>query len=201
MWTWLSNNVVALISMLVSGFIAYHVYFLSRRLSLRDKLQHKSWIVALVEPLLAQMASGRRRKVELVNARIYPTHYLGENKKTRHGYPYLGAELKAPRFDGIEFFCEVVTLYATSNGELTLREISGATRLPNNGMAVGVIPYDWIEFIDVHGDEFSYRPQFFTRFRGRKKSPYKYIRYYRRSDTYHEGNDPADMQWVSFEPV
>jgi hypothetical protein len=146
------------------------------------------------------MVSGRRRKVELVNARIYPKHYLGENKETRHGYLYLGAELKALRYDGVEFFCEVVALFAKEHGEITLKEVPGTTRLPN-GMAVGTIPYEWIEFVDVRGDEFSYRPQFFTNFNGHNKSPYKYIRYYRQSKTYREGSDPADMQWVSCEVV
>ncbi|MDR3526618.1 MAG: hypothetical protein P4L57_05015 [Rhizomicrobium sp.] len=134
-----------------------------------------------------------------MNAKMYPNRYLGENKKTRHGYPYLGAELKATRFDGLEFFDEVVALYRKGNGDLTLTEAQETERLSENAFAVGVIPYEWIEFVDVRGDEFSYRAQFFTNFSGPGKSPYKYIRYYRKSDTYHEGSDPADMQWVSLE--
>lgn len=201
MCEWLANNAIGLLGAFASIFTAYHVFFLSRRLGLREKLQHKSQIVAQVEPLLAQMASGRRRKVELVNAKVYPNHYLGTNTKTRHGYPYLGAELKATRFDGLEFFCEVVAVYQKENGDLTLKEGTDAERLEKNAFAVGVMPYEWIEFVDSRGDEFSYRPQFFTNFSGPKKSPYKYIRYYRESEVFHEGSDPADMKWVSFEPV
>jgi hypothetical protein len=198
---WLASNIVGIIGIGVSGVIAYHVYFLSKRLGLRDRLKHKSQIVAMVEPLLHEMAKGRRRRVELINAKIYPKGYLGENKETRHGYPYLGAELKASRFDGLEFFCEVVAVYRKPSGEVTIKASPDAERLEKNAFAVGVVPYEWIEFVDAQGDEFSYRPQFFTYFKGKAKSPYRYIRYYRESDTFQPGSDPADMQWVSFDPA
>ncbi|MEI8249521.1 MAG: hypothetical protein WCG07_03455, partial [Candidatus Taylorbacteria bacterium] len=62
---------------------------------------------------------------------------------------------------------------------------------------VGIVPYEWIEYIDSSGDEFSYRPQFFAKFKGLNKTPYKYLAYYIKSDIYREGNDPWDMQWRS----
>jgi hypothetical protein len=125
--------------------------------------------------------------------------YLGKNDRDRHGSAYLGAELKALRFDGVEFFCEVVALYQESGGALTLKESPSATRLAANAFVVGVVPYEWIEFVEAQGDEFSYRPQFFTQFKGPEKSPYKYLRYYRKSETYDPKNDPADMQWSTVE--
>ena len=64
-----------------------------------------------------------------------------------------------------------------------------------NALEAGVIPYEWIEYVDARGDEFSYRPQFFTQFNGADKSPYKYSTYYKESEVYHEGNDPIDMKW------
>ena len=195
---WFGLNAVGLLGVVVGGFIAYHVYYLSKRVGLRGKLEHKAYVAQQVEPLLAAIARGLARKVELVNARRYPKHYLGSTERGRHGYAYVGAELKALRFDGVEFFCEVVALYQETGGFLTLEETPGATPA-SNAFAVGVIPYEWIEFVEARGDEFSYRPQFFSHFRGPKKSPYKYLRYYIKSEAYHEGSDPADMQWSTIE--
>ena len=197
---WLEQNAVGLLGIGVGGFIGYHVYYLSKRIDLRGKLEHKSYVSQQVEPLLAAMARGNARKIELVNARRYPKHYLGQNEQNRHGYAYLGAELKALRFDGVEFFCEIVGLYQEHDGHLTLTESPSATRLTSSAFVVGVVPYEWIEFVEPRGDEFSYRPQFFTQFKGLEKSPYKYLRYYKKSETYEPGNDPADMQWTTIEP-
>ncbi len=196
---WIGENAVGLLGIGVGGFIAYHVHFLSKRIGLRGRLEHKSYVSQQVEPLLVAIARGRRRKVELVNARRYPHNYLGQNERNRHGYAYLGAELKALRFDGVEFFSEIVGLYQESDGHLTLRESPSAKRLTSSAFVVGVVPYEWIEFVEPRGDEFSYRPQFFTQFKGPEKTPYRYLRYYRKSETYDPKNDPVDMQWSSIE--
>ena len=99
---------------------------------------------------------------------------------------------------GVEFFSGVKELYKTPVGHLTLDKENNE-RLNFNVFEVGVIPYEWIEYVDPRGDEFSYRPQFFARFKGLHKTPYKYLTYYIESDTYHEGSDPMDMKWRSVE--
>ncbi len=38
---WLLENIVGIIGIIVGGFIAYHVYYLSKKLDLNDKLTHK----------------------------------------------------------------------------------------------------------------------------------------------------------------
>jgi hypothetical protein len=199
--SWLGANLVGILGILVGGFIAYHVYFLSKKIDFRSRLEHKARISSKVEELLAEIAKGRRRKVELVNARRYPHSYLGENEQDRHGYAYLGAELKALRFDGVEFFSDIRALYVTEDGRWALSEVAGAKRFESNAAVVGVIPYEWIEFLDPRGDEFSYRAQFFTNFKGRNNSPYKYVRYYRKNENYQPDTDPLDWQWVSLESV
>jgi len=95
----------------------------------------------------------------------------------------------------VEFFCGVREVYKKSDGRLTLKSIDGSTRENLNILEVDVIPYEWIEYVDTHGDEFSYRPKFYTNFIGRNKSPYKYLVYYRESDMYQKDNDPIDMKW------
>lgn len=198
-WTWLLQNIVGIIGIIVGSFIAYHVYFLSKKLDLKDKLTHRDNIRKHIEPILAEIRKGRNSDVELVNVKKYPKHYLKENKKSRHGYTYLKGELKALRFDGVECFCGVREIYKTAQGELTLKNLDGAVRENYNVFEVGLVPYEWIEYVDTHGDEFSYRPQFFTRFKGENKYPYKYLVYYKESETYHEGSDPTDMKWRMIE--
>jgi hypothetical protein len=193
--TWLLNNAIGIIGILVGGFIAYHVYFLSRKITLKGRLTHKDQVRKLVEPLLQNITQGRSSDVELVNVKKYLKHYPQNNDFNRHGYTYLRAELKTLRFDGIECFCGVRELYKKPNGTFSLRAGNGAVRENYNTLEAGVIPYEWIEHVDGRGDEFSYRPQFFLRFNGTKKSPYKYLTYHIESETYHKNSDPMDFQW------
>lgn len=192
---WLLENAVGILGIAINTFIAYHVYFLSRRINLKDKLLHRDNLRQIVEKILYKINKGIRRKVELVNIKKYSTHYPHTNEENKDGYTYLAAELKALRFDGIEFFCGVKEVYRKTNGKLSLNNEEGSTREKFNIFEVGVIPYEWIEYIDPRGDEFSYRPQFFTSFKGLYKSPYKYVVYYQESDIYQEGSDPIDMKW------
>jgi hypothetical protein len=198
MISWILNNLIGITGIMVGGFIAYHVYFLSRRLDLKDKLSHKDVIRRTVEPILHKINGGISSKCELVNVKKYLTHYPHSNDENRHGYTYFGGELKALRFDGIEFFCGVKELYKTKNGNFTL-EKDANEKQDSNVFEVGIIPYEWIEHIDPRGDEFSYRPQFFAQFKGLHKTPYRYLTYYIKSNTYHEGSDPMDMRWQSIE--
>jgi hypothetical protein len=192
---WLLDNAIGIIGIIVGGFIAYHVYFLSQRINLKDKLVHKDDVRKRVEPLLARISKGGGSKSELINVKKYLIHYPHNNDLNKDGYTYLGAELKALQFDGVEFFCGVRELYVRPDGSYTLKNEEGAVREEHNTLEAGVIPYEWIEYVDGRGDEFSYRPQFFTRFMGTDKSPYKYLTYYVHSDTYHEGSDPMDFKW------
>jgi len=180
----------------VGGFIAYHVFFLSQRINLKDKLAHKDEIRKRVEPILNNISKGRNSDIELINVKKYLKHYPYNNKLTKHGYTYIKGELKTLRFDGVELFCGIRELYKKQNGNLTLKSDDGATKESHNVLEVGLIPYEWIEYVDNQGDEFSYRPQFFVRFKGLKKYPYKYLTYYIESNTYRQGADPRDMKWV-----
>lgn len=196
MINWLLENSIGILGIIVGGFIAYHVYFLSKKIDLRDKLVHRSAVRKQVYDLLYKISKGSRRKVELVNLKKYEKHYPDNNNLNRDGYTYLGAELKALRFDGIEFFCDMPRdAYKQSNGSLSFEKETEGQKEALKVLPVGIIPYEWIEYIDVEGDEFSYRPQFFTCFKGLKKDPYKRIIYYSESGTYQEGNDPIDMKY------
>lgn len=197
--TWLSNNIIGIIEIIISGIIAYHVYYLSRRINLKGKLSHKDYIRKQVEPILQKIGQGINRKSELINEKKYLKYYPHNNSLDRHGYTYMAAELKSLRFDGVEFFCGIKEVYKKQNGKFTTDKENGLKPEEYNVLEAGIIPYAWIEHVDPHGDEFSYRPQFFVKFKGIEKSPYKYLRYYVESDTYNKDNDPIDMKWRSIE--
>ena len=175
---WILNNIVGVIGIIVGAFIAYHVYFLSKRLDLKDKLSHKDTVQRRIEPIIAEIRKGQNSDSELVNVKKYFTHYPSSLEKNKDGYTCLKGELKGLRFDGVEFFCGVREAYKKPNGGITINKSEGAKRLNFNLLEAGLVPYDWIEYVDANGDEFSYRPQFFTRFNGQDKSPYKYLTYY-----------------------
>lgn len=197
MEAWLENNIVGIVGIIISSIIAYHVFFLSRKITLKDNLLHKESIGKNVEKILQKIRQGVRRKIELINIDRYAKDYPHNNNLSRKGYSYMGAELKALRFDGVEFFCGIREAYKIDNDNYVLlgKEDKNQNIETVNLFEVGIVPYEWIKYIDLQGDEFSWRPQFFVEFRGKDKYPYKYLRYYIESEVYRKGNDPLDMQW------
>ncbi len=193
---WLSSNSVGLLGIIIGGFIAYHVYFLSKRLGIKDHLIHKAEIKKQVNDLLGDRGAGVGRKVELINVKKYFTHYPETNEADRNGYTYLGAELKSTRFDGVEFFCAMpVGVYQHNDGKLYLKqEFEGQDHI-QIAYPVGLVPYEWIDYVESKGDENVNRPKFFTKFNGPKKSPYKYKAYFVESDTYQESIDPPAWKY------
>jgi len=67
-------------------------------------MKHRDEIKRKVQIKLDEINQGYNRKCELINIKLYPRKYVGETKRTRHGYPYDGGELKGLTFDGVEFF-------------------------------------------------------------------------------------------------
>lgn len=195
---WLINNIVGVIGILIGGFIAYHVYFLSKRLTFQDKMANSDKIKRQVYKILNEVRNGISRKVELINTKKYIRHYPHNNKKNRLGYTYLGAELKGPKYNGIEFFCDMPqNLYIDKDGEFTLKKTDRTDRKVDFYVyPVGLVPYEWIEYVDTNGDEFSYRPQFFVKFNGKERYPYRCVQYYKRSEVYDKTKDPLEMEFV-----
>ncbi len=194
-WTWLAQNIVGILGILIGGVIAYHVFFLSRILSFKSRLAHKENIRKRVEPLLGFIATGTARRVDLINVKKYLTHYPHCNEKNRDGYTSLRAEIKSLRFDGVEFFESVQEIYRKEDGTLTLK--AGPERIQENYnvLIAGLIPYEWIEYVDREGDEYGGYPLFFTQFKGDGKSPYKSYTCYKTNELYRAENDPNDFQW------
>ena len=194
---WL-NFGATLAAIIVGGFIAYHIYFLHKSITFRDKIRHAQNIRDVVQEKIYEIQSkGLNHEVMLVNIRRYNNDYVGENTKDRHGYVELKAELKSVRYDGVEFFESMPQQsYYDSSKKITLRKTKNKAYLV---YPVGLVPYEWIEHIDMHGDEFRYVPIFFVKFAGKDKYPYKYISYYMQSENYDEKNDPFEMKYTKVE--
>lgn len=204
---WISENFGWIVSLFIQSFIAYHVFFLTQRLTNRERLQHKDSIKRKADELLSEI---RRKKlnseVYLVNINRYFKDYPSNKEKRFEGYSHIKAELKTARFDGVEFFAEMPReVYRKKDGSLSFNGIKKEHVF--NVFPVGVVPYEWIEHVDNTGDEFAYVPLFYCHFRGRTNwrfwrqllffgYPYKRMVYYRLRDNYDENNDPSEMKYA-----
>jgi len=192
---------IALAGVVFSGFIAYHVFFLSRRLSFQDEMTHGAKVREQVAVLMSDIRKGYNSKIEFINVKRYKKDYPHNNDENRHGYTYQAAELKGYSYDGVEFFNSVHDTYLDAEGKLTFKK----TKKPAGFgvLEVGVVPYEWIVYIDPVGDDTAYRPQFFTKFKGRIgkrgkcRVPYKSFRFCKVSEHYDPKNDPLEMKYVS----
>lgn len=199
---WLSENYLWLVGLFLQGVIAYHVFFLSVRLSDKAKLEHKERIKLKAEALKLG------KEIYLVNVKRYFKDYPSNQEKIFSGYSHIKAEIKTTRFDGIEFFCGIKEIYRKHDGSLTMDNTSKKTATEKiKVFEVGVVPYEWIIDIDLRGDEHGFIPLFFCRFNGKRYwkismkrhlpfgYPYKEILYYKQSEVYHAGSDPVDMKY------
>ena len=195
---WLIENSIGILGIIIGSVIAYHIYFLSKQ----SKLEHTERIKQKAEELKLG------REVYLVNVKRYFKDYPSNKERMFSGYSHIKAEMKTTRFDGIEFFCGIKEIYRKPDGCLTLNSKSEKTAKEKiKVFEVGVVPYEWIEYVDLRGDEHGFVPLFFCHFKGKRYwkislkrhlpfgYPYKEIIYYRESDVYHEGSDPIDMKY------
>ena len=206
---WAMENYQWVIGILVQALIAYHVYFLSRKITNKNRLEHKQSIKQKAEKLICDIRSKKiNSEVYLINMGRYFKDYPSNKEKRFRGYSHIKAEIKTTRFNGIEFFEEMPKdVYIKRGGKLSFK----GNRSEKSFIVypVGIVPYEWVEYIELDGDEFSGVPLFFCHFRGRTNwkfwkrllffgYPYKQIVYYKIWGNYKEGYYPADME---FEPI
>jgi len=203
---WVLENYGWIVSLLIQSFIAYHVFFLSKKLSNRARLKHKEAIKRKADKLLTRIRGKKlNSEVYLVNIRRYFKDYPSNAEKRFESYSHIRAEIKSTRFDGIEFFAgPPVEVYKKTNGSLSFKGTKKNKVF--NDYPVGVVPYEWIEHIDVDGDEYAFVPLFYCHYKGRTNwnfwkrllfygYPYKKILYYKLRDVYDERNDPSEMKY------
>ncbi len=175
----------------VNIFIAYHIFFLSKRLSNKGKLEHKELIKQKAEELLHKINNeSLGRRVCLVNISRYFEDYPSTEEKLFRGYSCINAEIKTTNFEGVEFFSSMpVAIYKKENGQFSFKEAKNREKI-FNVFPVGVIPYESIEHIDLDGDEYGEGPLFYCYF-DKKASwdplkscpfPYKKTLYYKKNE-------------------
>lgn len=187
------NIITSVLGIIIGTFVAYHVYSLSKQQTFRERFTRRESIQKQLDEQIYKIRNGISSKVEIINIAKYDTHYPADNTENHHGYTYLGAELKSYHFAGVEFFCEVISAYRISDTSFS-RKPSSSESTSFNILVAGVIPYEWIESVDLRGDDTSYRPQFYVYFNGTKKYPYKTYRYYVKNPSGVEGFTEVNLQ-------
>lgn len=174
----LIDTIINLLGIIIGVIVALYVHKLSQQQKFNERFAKRQLIQKQIDDLLYRIRNGGSSKVELINLAKYDTHYPTINNKTRHGCTYLGAELKNYYYLGVEFFCGIITAYELSENKYSRKQLSKDQKEINLHMT-GIVPYEWIESIDLRGDDTTTRPQFYSHFNGKKKSPYSSISYYR----------------------
>jgi len=101
----------------------------------------------------------------------------------------LKAEFKECCFDGVEFF--MATPVGVKKSKDGVFETIKSTDHDFSAFPVGKVPYEWIEFVDLKGDEYHNFPLIFCKFKGlpkdkfQDKTPYKDILYYKEQSSGH----------------
>ncbi len=146
---------IAIIGIFVSIIIAVLLYKFGKKISFQQKLirQHE---------IQFQLNSHVDHDIEIYNTRLYRKQYFYENKKdVFRGYCYLGAGIRGYGIDGVE---------------LGYRRESWSDNF--NVEVVGMLPYEWIEYIKENGDGSTNKTIVFVRAPW-FKFPYQRTVYYR----------------------
>ncbi len=133
---WTRADYLALLGIVASGFIAFAIYLLQKRLSDKQKVEHRLEVEEKVgEKLYDIHYKDHSRKIQIYNAKLLNKKYFSENKRDFFwGYPFLAAELYAANFDGLEF-------------AIGLEEWN-----KKKYYKIGVIPYENILSVKPNGD-------------------------------------------------
>lgn len=168
------DSLSALVSILVSVFIAFWIHKLSKQLSIRERYEHELKITEEIQKF------GDFRGVILADAKKYNK---AEEDPFNQDYRKQGAGLYAvmPNY-GIQ-----VTLMPEEDGKIP----------------VGLIPFEWIKFVRSHDSE-DWKPIIVCDFKGVKyyknfKSAFSEINHFYRNPNYKEG-DPNFMFLTEIKP-
>jgi hypothetical protein len=102
---WTRGDYLELVGIIVSGFVAAGIYVLQRRLTDKQRVDHRLEIEEKVGKKLYEIRySDHSREVHLYNTKLLNKKYFTQNKRDFWwGYPFHGANLYQANFDGLEF--------------------------------------------------------------------------------------------------
>lgn len=133
---WTRSEYIELVGIIVSGFIAVAIYLLQRKITDKQRIDHRLEIEGKTGQKLHDIHyKDHSSKVHLYNSKLINKKYFSENKRSIiWGYPYHAAELYAANFDGLEFVVGIEKINDTKHYK------------------IGVIPYEYILGIKPDGD-------------------------------------------------
>lgn len=155
------------------------LYRLGRTLDFRSRMRRADELASTLNTLFAEVQT-ELHDVIVINAKRYERDYDGGNDANRHGYVMTKGELLGPRHNGVELICRVVETWTDRAGKRTARKprrLVGAWTKSENVYEVGLVPWEYIEHINLHGDEYRNEVLIYAQFRGPGKSPYRSYRY------------------------
>ncbi len=169
------DNMFTTISIIASCFIAFWIYKLTKQLSVKEKFEHEQKIIEEIKKLSIY------KSVILSDVSKY--HPLREDS-TNATYYKQGAEIYTiiP-----EYGVQVILIPSDEN------------------IPIGLIPFDWIEYVRQEGDSEDTKPIIICKFKGIKwyknfKSPFKEINYRYKNPNYNEKDDPEFLKYTNIKP-
>lgn len=209
---------IELFGIIVSGFIAYHIYNLSKKISTKEELSNIKFLKDETKNIISEAYSSKYKRKKIIIIDV----------KQRDKYPdggCIAGSIKDASYEGVEVFLpEIRKIYLNKHNRQTLKE--KGNKFYCEVQVVGVIPYNWIEYIEPHGDEynscalrifcrykkyspyirFSFHKNFFKlkglkylfRINLRYFSPYSKLLYYRENSGYIEGKSHYWEQYLFF---
>lgn len=171
---------------LLAVIAPFVTFWLSRQKSERQLLQHREKI----QKKLAELGANIRNKeyaseIRLIDTKHFRKEYpSGVNSKR---WVDLKAEFKECRFDGVEFFA-AMPVGANQLQDGSVQIVRGSSKHDLTVLPVGKVPYEWIDFVSLDGDEYHNFPLIFCQFKGKPKdeyqtrTPYKEILHYHRQE-------------------
>lgn len=168
------SDVLAIISILVSGFVAYHIYVLTKRLSAREKYEHELRITNAI----SKFPDG-------VNLILADVEKYDKEDLRNESYRKQGAGLfNIIPAVGVEFM-------QRPTGE-------------HDGVPFGLVPFEWIEYVRDYDSEDNKPiilckfkgVKWYKNFR----SPFEEINYYYKNPNFREGHDPYSFSYTHTKP-
>lgn len=168
------DNLFAIISIVVSSFVTFLIYQLSKQLSAKEKYQHEIKITEEIRKLKIYSSA-----ILADVSKYHPLRTDGANKT----YYKQGAELYTviPEY-GVQF----ILMPSDEN------------------IPVGLVPFEWIEYVRDHDSEDNKSIivckfkgiKWYKKFR----SPFREINYIYKNSNYVENSDPSFMMYTTIKP-
>lgn len=169
------NLLLSALSLIVSTVTAVVIYRLGRRLDFRSRMDLRARLKLEAASLLTAAPSRTvAPEIILLNAQRYEREWDGTNSFSRQGWLQHRGEMIEVRHNGLEFIETAIETWRDTEGRLTLR------KTPTEGptvLKVGFLPFDRIEHIEPHGDEYRGSPNIYVKVGFWSRSPYSHYLY------------------------